>query len=782
MLVSPAEGGGWTVRGDPDHPANFGRLCSKGAALAGTLGHEGRLLRPVVHGVEADWDTALDTVANGLRSTIARHGPDAVALYVSGQLLTEDYYVANKLAKGFLGTANIDTNSRLCMASAVAAYKRAFGADTVPCSYEDLEQADLVVLVGSNLAWCHPVLFQRLRRAKEERSGLRVVVVDPRRTPTCDLADLHLPVAPGTDGWLFAGLLSYLKREDALDWAFLEAHVEGFAAAFAAARAAGDRLPEVAARCGLDPDALGTFFRWFARTERVVTLWSQGINQSSSGTDKGNAIINCHLATGRIGRPGSGPFSITGQPNAMGGREVGGLANTLAAHMDFTPDNVDLVSRFWGTTTVPKAPGLKAVDLFRAIGDGRVKAVWIMATNPMVSLPDAGAMREALRRCELVIVSDSQRHTDTTALAHVLLPAATWGEKSGTVTNSERRVSRQRSFLAPPGDARPDWWIVTEVARRLGYGAAFPYESPAEIFREHALLSGFENDGRRDFDISGLVELSDSEYEAMPPVLWPLPAGRHGQGRLFADGSFFTPSGKARMVSIEPRGPVHVPNREFPLVLNTGRIRDQWHTMTRTARAPRLNAHQPEPTLQMHPDDGQRLGLGNGQLAVVRSRWGEAVGRVDLTPTQQRGAVFLPIHWSDVFGPRLAVGAVVNPVVDQVSGEPEFKHTPVQVAAIEAVWQGFVLTRRRLDLEVPRHCLEIPGDGYWRYELAGETAPPSWPQAGRKLLGEGEWLELEDRGAGRYRGALVSNGRLEGCLFVAPTHQLPPRSWLAELF
>ncbi len=782
VLVSPAEGGGWSVRGDPDHPANFGRLCSKGAALADTLDLEGRLLRPVVRGVETDWDTALDAVAEGFRAVIDRHGPDAVALYVSGQLLTEDYYVANKLAKGFLGTANIDTNSRLCMASAVAAYKRAFGADTVPCSYEDLEQADLVVLVGSNLAWCHPVLYQRLRRAKEARPGLKVVVVDPRRTPTCDIADLHLPVAPGADGWLFAGLLGYLRREDALDWDFLEAHVEGFAAAFAAARAAGERLPEVARRCGLDPDDLGTFYRWFARTERVVTLWSQGINQSSSGTDKGNAIVNCHLATGRIGRPGMGPFSITGQPNAMGGREVGGLANTLAAHMDFTPEHVARVGRFWGAPRVPTAPGLKAVDLFQAIGEGRVKAVWVMATNPMVSLPDLGAMRAALGRCELVVVSDSQRHTDTTAFAHVLLPAATWGEKEGTVTNSERRISRQRAFLPPPGEARPDWWILTQVARRLGHAAAFPYASPADVFREHAQLSGFENDGARDFDIGGLAALSDAEYDAMPPVSWPAPLGRHAGARLFADGRFYTPNGKARMVAVAPRDPAHAPDADHPLVLNTGRIRDQWHTMTRTGRAARLTAHVPEPQLQLHPEDGRRLGVAHGQLAVATSRWGEVVARVDLTDAQRPGAAFVPIHWSGVSGSRLAVGAAVSPAVDPLSGEPEFKHTPVRIAPLRARWQGFLLARQRLAPAPRLHWVEVRGAGYWRYELADDTVPASWGEAARALLGDGEWLELEDRAAGRYRGALVRDGRLEGCLFVAPSHQLPPRNWLGDLF
>jgi assimilatory nitrate reductase catalytic subunit len=611
---------------------------------------------------------------------------------------------------------------------------------------------------------------------------MKVVVIDPRRTATCDLADLHLPLAPGADGWLFSGLLSYLRREDVLDWGFLEAHVEGFAEAFAAARAAGDRLPEVAARCGLDPDALGQFYRWFARTERVVTLWSQGINQSSTGTDKVNAIINCHLATGRVGRPGMGPFSITGQPNAMGGREVGGLANTLAAHMDYAPENLERLGRFWGVSDLPRAPGLKAVDLFQAIGDGRVKAVWIMATNPVVSLPDLSAMQAALKQCELVVVSDSQRHTDTTACAHILLPAATWGEKSGTVTNSERRISRQRAFLAPPGEARPDWWIVTQVARRLGHGANFPYETPAEIFREHALLSGFENEGTRDFDIGALAELSDAGYEAMAPVQWPLPADRSAPARLFADGRFYTPGGKARMQAVEPQPPANPADDTFPLVLNTGRARDQWHTMTRTARAPRLNAHMPEPLLQLHPDDATTHGIAHGQLVDVESRWGTFVGRADLTTDQQRGAVFMPIHWSGAFGGPLAVGAAVNPVVDPVSGEPEFKHTPVRVRPLEAAWHGFVLARDPLDLRPRPYWLEVRGRGCWRYELAGDTTPPAWQQLARTLLGEGEWLEFEDRGAGRYRGALVRDGRLEGCIFVAAGHQLPPRNWLAELF
>src|SRR5512134_2363280 len=461
-VVAARDGSGaWMVKGDSWHPANFGRLCSKGSALAETLSLDGRLLYPMIGDRRASWNEALDVVADGFRRVIERDGPDAVAFYVSGQLLTEDYYVANKLMKGFIGSANIDTNSRLCMASAVAGYRRAFGADTVPNDYTDLEQADLVVLVGSNLAWCHPVLFQRVSAAKAANAKLRVVLIDPRRTQTADIADLFLQLRPGTDVVLFNGLLNYLRREDALDLEFLDAHTEGFGAALRVAKESAASITAVASACGLAEDDVLEFYRWFARTPRTVTAFSQGVNQSTSGTDKVNAIVNVHLATGRIGKPGTGPFSLTGQPNAMGGREVGGLANQLAAHMDFSPENVERVARFWGSPRMATRPGLKAVDLFEAIEQGSVKTVWIMSTNPVVSMPDADRVRRALERCELVVVSDCIRDTDTTRCAHVLLPAATWGEKSGTVTNSERRISRQRSFMPAPGESRPDWWIVT---------------------------------------------------------------------------------------------------------------------------------------------------------------------------------------------------------------------------------------------------------------------------------------------------------------------------------
>ncbi|WP_339637296.1 molybdopterin-dependent oxidoreductase, partial [Celeribacter baekdonensis] len=501
----------------------------------------------------------------------------------SGQLLTEDYYVANKLMKGFIGSANIDTNSRLCMASSVAGHKRAFGSDTVPGAYEDLDEADLVVLVGSNFAWCHPVLFQRLAAAKQDR-GTRIIVIDPRETASTELADMHLPLHPGSDVALFNGLLGYLAEKGALDPAYIAAHTEGFDAALESASSMS--LAALADATHLDPIRLAQFYQLFAETEKVVTVYSQGVNQSSSGTDKVNAIINCHLATGRIGRAGMGPFSITGQPNAMGGREVGGLANQLAAHMSFeNQTHRDIVGRFWDAPNLASAPGLKAVDLFDRVESGQIKALWVMATNPAASMPDADRVSAAIEACPFVVVSDVTDTTKTASLAHILLPAMGWGEKDGTVTNSERRISRQRSFVASAGSSKPDWWIISEVARRMGF-PDFSYESPAEIFREHAALSAFENEGNRDFDLSGLVDLNDKGYMDLPPIQWPVVAGAEaGTKRLFGQGGFYTKTGKANFVAVSQKTPATEINATYPLVLNSGRIRDQWHTMTRTGQS-----------------------------------------------------------------------------------------------------------------------------------------------------------------------------------------------------
>ncbi len=567
VLLRPDGTGALAVSGDPDHPANFGRLCSKGSALGETVGLEHRLLTPQVDGKVTSWDAALQLVADKFRRTVAAHGPDSVAFYVSGQLLTEDYYVANKLMKGFIGSANIDTNSRLCMASSVAGHKRAFGSDTVPGTYEDIDEADLVVLVGSNLAWCHPVLYQRLLAARQKR-GTRIVVIDPRRTANCDDADLHLALEPGSDVALFNRLLVEIVQSGAADAEFLN-NTRDLNAAIEAAQS------DEAAVTGLRESDIASFCKLWIETEKVVTIYSQGVNQSTSGTDKVNAILNCHLATGRIGKPGMGPLSVTGQPNAMGGREVGGLANMLACHLDLeNPDHRSAVRSFWNSSQLPDKPGLKAVDMFRAVRDGDIKALWIIHTNPAVSMPDADSVRAAITNCDFTVVSDITSATDTARLANVLLPATAWAEKDGTVTNSDRTISRQRKVLRAPGQARPDWAIIAEVGRRMGFAEAFDYASAAEIFREYAALSGIAGQLGRDFDISGLSKLSDTAYDTLEPQRWPITKDRRG-GRFFADGQFFHQDGKARFVPVTYRPPAAKTRPRFPFRLNTGRIRDQ---------------------------------------------------------------------------------------------------------------------------------------------------------------------------------------------------------------
>jgi assimilatory nitrate reductase catalytic subunit len=757
-IIADAAG---TVSGDPKHPANFGRLCSKGSALDETLSLDDRLLRPEIDGVLTSWDAALDLVAQRFGDTIAQHGADSVALYVSGQLLTEDYYAANKFAKGFLGTANIDSNSRLCMASAVAGHKRAFGEDLVPGIYEDLELADLVILVGSNTAWCHPVIYQRILAARAARPEMRLVVIDPRRTASCEGADLHLPLRPGTDVALFSGLLAQLGP--------------GEDEAVRVAKAQTPDIATTAALSGLDPADIATFVAWFRATPRVVTLFSQGVNQSSAGADKVNAIINVHLATGRIGLPGTGPFSITGQPNAMGGREVGALANTLAAHLEWArPGDIALLRRFWRAPNLAMRPGRTAVDLFRAIGRGDIRAVWIMATNPAVSLPEATAVRAALRSCETVVVSDATR-SDTVDLAHIALPALAWGEKDGTVTNSERVISRQRAFLPPPGEARPDWWAVAQVAARMGFGDAFGWAGPADIFREHAALSGMENIGQRVFDISALATLSDAAYGAMTPTRWPCPADDEARERLFVGGI------GARMVPTPHREPMQSTSTEFPLVLNTGRIRDQWHTMTRTGKSTRLHAHLPEPFLSVHPDDAGLL--NNGALATVRSATGRAVLRVRLDPGQRRGSIYVPMHWTDRFCPTGRINPVVNAVVDPVSFQPELKHTPVAIAHYHAAWHGFLITRDKIGADLADWCTVFPTGSAWRHDLAGQNRPDEAFAALRALCpAQGAWIVLHDPAASRFRAALVEDGSLLACLFIGPDHDLPARDWLVSLF
>jgi assimilatory nitrate reductase catalytic subunit len=762
---------GLTVTGDPEHPANRGRLCSKGSALAETVGLEGRLLSPRAFGKDVSWDAALDLVAQRFQQVIADHGPEAVAFYVSGQLLTEDYYAANKLMKGFIGTANIDTNSRLCMASSVAGHKRAFGSDTVPGLYEDLECADLVVLTGSNLAWCHPVLYQRLAAAKAARPAMKIVVIDPRRTATCDLADLHLAIAPGSDAALFNALLSAIADQGAVNTDFLP-HLAGLDEALAAARASDSGLT------GLAPTDLAEFCRLWTGTEKVVTLYSQGINQSESGTDKVNAILNCHLATGRIGRPGMGPFSVTGQPNAMGGREVGGLANTLACHLEIeNPQHRAEVQSFWKSPAMAQRQGLKAVDMFRAVAEGQIKAIWIIHTNPVVSMPDADAVAAALRACPFVVVQDITAATDTARLAHVLLPATAWGEKEGTVTNSDRSISRQRRILPVPGEARDDWRIIAEVAARMGFSSAFDWPDAAAIFREYAGLSGVAGALGSDFDISDLASISDAEYAALSPFTWPQGPGKRG-GRFFADGRFHTPDGRARLVPITPRLPRPAPPGQFRL--NSGRIRDQWHTMTRSAKSPRLSQHLAEPFVQIHPADAAFLGLKPAELALLENPQGRALMRVLISEAVAPGEVFVPMHWTGELASAARIDTLVPAVTDPISGQPDSKSAAVSIRRYDAAWYGFAVSAHEPAAAAP-YWAKSRSSGGWRLELAGTERPQDWQSYAANLFGLHDLTPsvMTDASKGLTRLAFHQTGRLIAALFVGPEPVALARDHLA---
>ncbi|MCT4713623.1 nitrate reductase [Enterobacteriaceae bacterium H18W14] len=732
------EAGLYEITGDKRHPANFGRLCVKGAALGETLASDGRLLYPEINGERVEWDAALAYTAQRLRTIVDEFGPQAVAFYASGQLLTEDYYAANKLMKGFIGSANIDTNSRLCMSSAVVGYKRAFGADAVPCSYEDLEQTDLAVLVGSNAAWAHPVLYQRLVQAKKLRPQMKVVVIDPRRTATCDIADLHLALRPGSDAGLFVGLLNYLHLQQPLAAEQFDGQAE------ALKLAAEWPLTKCADFCQLEADAVQTFWQWFAEADRAVTLYTMGINQSSSGSDKCNAIINAHLACGKLARAGCGPFSLTGQPNAMGGREVGGLANQLACHMNFEPADIARLGRFWGSERIAETPGLMAVELFGAIGRGEVKAVWIMGTNPVVSLPDALCVEQALAKCPLVIVSDVALQTDTGRYANVRFPALAWGEKNGTVTNSERRISRQRSFLPAPGEARADWWIVSQIAQRLGYSEAFSWRHPQEIFCEHAALSGYENHGSRAFDISGLANLSREQYDALEPVRWPVTS----EGELVFKS--WRASGKFQLVPVEPDLPQAVADRCYPLILNTGRIRDQWHTMTRTGGVARLMQHITMPFLEIHPDDAQRYGIQDAGLVRIASRLGGMVARAQVSLNQQAGSVFAPMHWSQQFARKGQTNSLVAGVCDPHSGQPESKQTAVRVQRWQPAWQGEIFARDKVTFAQDVQWWRQASPGVQHFLCAADSACVAWLEtltAGRgwqlqTACGDGQFYHL----------------------------------------
>src|SRR5882672_9500813 len=715
------------VHGDPDHPANFGRLCTKGATLHLSAGHELRARHPELRRGRAEprqlvsWDEGLDHAAERFAATVHAHGPDSVGFYVSGQLLTEDYYVFNKLAKGLIGTNNIDTNSRLCMSSAVAGYKLTLGADAPPACYEDIDFARCILIAGSNTAVAHPVLYRRIEAARAANPSLKTIVVDPRRTDTAAEADMHLAIAPGTDIALFTAMLHVLLADKLIHTEYIRRHTEGFDRLKWAAR---ECPPERAASlCGVAARDIVTAARWFGTSGASLSLYCQGLNQSTHGTHNNIALINLHLATGQIGKPGAGPFSLTGQPNAMGGREVGGMANLLSAHRDLdNPRHRAEVARLWGVTDVPSKPGKTAVELFDALREGEVRAVWIACTNPVQSMPESTLVRAGLERAEFVVVQDAYRNTDTAEFADLLLPASSWGEKEGTVTNSERRISRVRASVPPPGEAKADWDIAVDFARRLGARLGnplaqelFPYSSPEQIFDEHRKTTR-----GRDLDISGM---SYAVLDSQGPQQWPYPSGVPvGLARLYANGVFPTPSGRARFVVTRHRPVWEASGGAYPLQLNTGRLRDQWHGMSRTGTVPRLFGHVPEPVLSMHADDMAARGIKDGDSVRVRCVRGELVVRAESSAEQRRGDVFFPMHWGSRFMSGAGANALTVSAFDPYSKQPELKHAAVEVLRIEL--PNELIALRRL----------VPGD--WTPLERLQSLLGRFPLAALSMFGE----------------------------------------------
>ena len=684
------------VRGDPDHPANRGQLCTKGRTLhltATPAAMAARALYPLVRPAKgapfarSSWDTSVDSLADRFAACIRAHGPDSVAFYISGQLLTEDYYIFNKLAKGLIGTNNVDTNSRLCMSSAVAGYKATLGADAPPTCYDDIDDARCFFIAGSNAAWTHPILYRRVEAAKARDPSIRTIVVDPRTTPTAAAADLHLAIEPGSDVALFHGMLHLMLWDERVDRAFIAEHTSGFDSLKEIVR---EFTPRVAAEiCGIAEADLVQAARWFAEGP-TLSLYCQGLNQSSAGTAKNAALINLHLATGQIARRGAGPFSLTGQPNAMGGREVGGMANLLSAHRDLgsAADRAEIAA-LWGVDEVPAQPGLTAVELFDALAAGDVKMIWIACTNPAQSMPDQATVRKGLARAELVVLQEAYRGTETETYADLLLPAATWGEKGGTVTNSERRISRVRAAIAPPGEARADWAIAADFAQRLEARVRpeketlFPYRSVADIFAEHV-----ETTRGRDLDITGLTH---ARLDAHGPQQWPCREGDAiGIARLYTDHNFATPDGRARFAAA-PYVPVaEKADARYPFRLTTGRLRDQWHGMSRSGTVASLYAHAPEPALELHPSDAARRGFADGDLLRVESRRGVVIVPILVSADVRPGRAYLPMHWgSATLAGRDSGGinAVTAKAFCPTSKQPELKHAAVRIAKAELPWK-----------------------------------------------------------------------------------------------
>jgi assimilatory nitrate reductase catalytic subunit len=781
------------VRGDPAHPANAGKLCTKGATLHLAARASGRARFPELRARRADarmrvdWDTALDHVAERFDAIVRAHGPDAVAFYISGQLTTEAYYVFNKLAKGLIGTNNVDTNSRLCMSSAVAGYKATLGADSPPGCYDDIDAAGTLFIAGSNTAYAHPIVFRRIEAARRANPAQKLIVVDPRRTDTAAEADLHLALLPGTDVALYHGMLNAMLWEDRIDRAWIAAHTEGWEALRDRVR---DFTPEKAAAiCGVAADDIVTAARWFAAGP-TLSLYCQGLNQSSCGVDKNAALINLHLATGQIGKPGAAPLSLTGQPNAMGGREVGGLANLLSAHRDLdNPAHRAEVARLWGVDSVPERPGKTAVELFDALEKGEVKAVWIACTNPAQSLPDQNRVQAALEKADLVVVQEAYADTETAAFADVLLPAATWGETEGTMTNSERCISRVRAAVPPPGEARPDWQIACDFARRFRPDAGarlFPYADAEAVFDEHR-----ETTRGRDLDIAGL---SYARLDA-GPCQWPLPEGAAtGRKRLYADGVFATASGRAKFHAAVWRPVAEPVDARYPLRLNTGRLRDQWHAMSRTGKVARLFSHADLPVLDMASRDLELRRLRSGDLVRVKSRRGEIVVAVEANEGVRPGQCFLPMHWGARYMGGRGINALTLPVFDAVSKQPELKHAAVQVAKAELPWRMVALATgdgaKLLDAAQPllRVC-DYGAAGLAGREcdvltlrLAHTEAPPAALLAAfDATLGLGDPLavmQYEDRPRGVSKRIRVESGKVVAARLTGETAAF---DWLRDL-
>ena len=687
----------WGCRGDRLHPSSLGQVCVKGATVAETL-HHNRLTTPLWREhldqpfTPISWELAFELLIARIRATLAAQGPKGLAMYGSGQFLSEDYYVANKLFKGALGSNNFDANSRLCMSSAVAGYARSLGSDGPPCCYDDLDLADLVLLIGTNTAECHPVLFQRLlKRQRREPGSLRLVVVDPRATATAETADLHLAIRPGTDLVLLHGLGHLLLEQQALDQAFIAAHTEGFDPLASLWR---QWTPEqVCELCGIREADLRQLARWWAQSTGVLSLWSMGVNQSSEGTATVAGLINLHLVTAQIGRPGAGPFSLTGQPNAMGGREVGGLAHLLPGYRSVAhPQHRAEVEHHWGFPAGSISPeqGLAVWEQIEAMERDELGLWWVAATNPLVSLPSLDRVRAAAARCPLVVLSEAYAGTETAEVAHLLLPAAQWSEKSGVMTNSERRVTLCPAFRDPPGEARADWAIFAELGRRLGFEEAFTYSSAADVFAEFiGLTTG------RVCDLSGLSHGLLAEHG---PQQWPFPAGTspgQGQARLYEASApypgappgfrFPTATGRARLLADSPMGLAEPPCEQFPLVLTVGRYLGHWHTMTRTAHVARVVKAHPEPLLEVHPQDAARHGLTEGAMAEVRSRRGAITARVQISERIRPGTVFLPMHWGASQPNPCEANRLMHELGCPHSSQPELKAAAVTLLGIPPV-------------------------------------------------------------------------------------------------